>query len=58
MSENQCTPETSLPITIKAINAVIRMFTHFLNPLFLIRELNCIMAVGITHITSIVVDEG
>ena len=58
MSENQCTPEISLPVTIKTVNTVIIMFTHFLNPLFLMRVLNCIIAVGITHITSMVVDEG
>ena len=48
----------ALPITIKATNAAIAIITHRLNALFLIRSRSCIIAVGITHITSIVVDDG
>ena len=58
ISVNQCTPETSRPTTIKTINAVIKNGTVFLSAVFLILLLNCIIAVGITHITSRVVDEG
>ena len=54
----QCTPEMSLPITINAVKATIAMIAHRLKTVFLIRAFSCIAAVGITHITSIVVEDG
>ena len=54
----QCTPDASLPMTINAVNAAIEINTHRLNTSLFIRACSCIIAVGITHITSIVVDDG
>lgn len=58
MSVSQCTPETSLPITIKALKTVIVQRTHCLCAGVLIRVFSCMMVVGITVRTRSVVDEG
>ena len=58
MSLSQCTPEASLPMTIKAVKAAIANATQRLIPRFLMRALSCMIAVGITHSTSMVVDDG
>ena len=58
ISVTQCTPERNLPITVNAVKAIIAIITHRLKTVFLIRALNCIAAVGITHVTSIVVEDG
>ena len=58
ISLNQCTPEINLPNTIKIINNAIADEIHRLIVTDFILEFNCIMAVGITHKTSIVVDDG
>lgn len=54
----QCTPDNNLPTTIKQQNSIIAKEIKFLRFLFFIRKLNCIIDVGITVVTSIVVDEG
>ena len=54
----QCTPERILPITIKRIKTMIDNEISFFRVSFLIRLLNCIIVVGIIHITSIVVVDG
>ena len=48
----------SLHITINAVKATIAMIAHRLKMVFLIRSLSYIADVGITRITSIVVDDG
>jgi hypothetical protein len=40
------------------IKTIIAKERYFLRRVFLMRELNCIRAVDITHITSRVVDDG
>ena len=49
ISVNQCTPETSLPITINTINAVMMKNTHFLIVVFFILYPNCIIELIIPH---------
>ena len=58
MSLSQCTPETSREITIKAVKKAIEKARILLKILFFISLLNCIIAVGITHIVSKVVEDG
>lgn len=58
ISLNQCTPEISRAITIKAVKSAIATVIKLLKLLFLISLLNSIMAVGITHIVSKVVEDG
>jgi hypothetical protein len=54
----QCTPDTILPITIKAINKIIKITVGILNALFFKYEFNLNAKVDVTEITSIVVEEG
>ena len=56
ISVSQCTPERSLPITMKTVNPAISTMTHPLKTMCLIRVRSCRIAVGITVMTSIVVD--
>ena len=51
MSVIQCTPDTSLPMTIKAINAAIAIVTHRLNTLFLIRARSCIIEFRLSYVS-------
>ena len=58
MSLNQCTPETSLPTVMNAVKTMMaKQIRRLIAPRFM-RDLNCIIAVGITHSVSIVVDDG
>ena len=54
----QCTPDRSLPITIKQVNVQIVSEAIRLNQRRLMREFSCRIAVGITHIVSMVVEDG
>ena len=58
ISVSQCTPDRSLPITINAVKALIVQRIYRLNTQFPIRLLSCMAAVGMTHMTSMVVDDG
>ena len=58
MSVNQCTPDTNLPSTIPAANTVIPREITALRRRFFILLRSYITAAGITHITSMVVEEG
>ena len=58
ISLSQCTPETSLQMTINTLNAEIIIQSKFLNDFFFIRDFSCIIVVGIIQSTSRVVDEG
>ena len=58
ISLNQCTPEKNRNTTIKIVKARVKEITHLFKIIFFMRELNCIIEVSITHITSIVVDDG
>lgn len=58
ISEIQWTPDINLPITINATKIEIAEQIIFLRRWFLMRISNCIIAVVITLMTSIVVDDG
>lgn len=58
ISVNQCTPQINLPITINAVNKPHKTLMAFLIFVFFIKRWNCIIAVGNTHIASIVVEDG
>ena len=58
MSVIQCTPDNILPKTIKRINAIIVAHSARFKIVFLIREFTCFIAVGITVVTSSVVEDG
>lgn len=58
ISENQCTPENSLPITINAVNRVHAAAVNCLTGLRFVRLFKIMAVVGITQAVSRVVDEG
>lgn len=58
MSVIQWTPLISLPMTINPVNTAITTAAVVRSHRLLMRRCSCIMAVGITHITSMVVEDG
>ena len=58
ISESQWTPEKNLPRTIKAMNTAMIPTTQCFTTWLRMRFFSCRIATGITHITSMVVEEG